>query len=257
MMPIADLPPMMQERVVCSIAAAARYDIPAAVLLAVAEQEGGKPGQWVRNSNGTYDVGAMQFNTHYLRDLAKYGITADHVAASGCYAYNLAAWRLRMHIRKDEGDLWTRAANYHSRTPYYNAIYRAAIERRGAKWATWLQARFPAPATSTTSKGASTQAAPDQGARFRIAAEPSQGGRSPLGGQRMTDAQSAAGVSVGVVTSPSPALLATSGIQPSAQPATITTPTPAAWPPTEQQGWAGVSVGAVSSYVPRTISVSP
>ena len=237
MMPIADLPPMMQERVVCSIAAAARYDIPAAVLLAVAEQEGGKPGQWVRNTNGTYDVGAMQFNTAYLRELAQYGITAEHVAARGCYAYNLAAWRLRMHIRKDEGDLWTKVANYHSRTPYYNAIYRAAIERRGAKWATWLQARFPAPATSTTGKGASTQAAPDQGARFRVAA-------------------SSAPANMGVVTSPSPALLATSGIQPSAQPATITTPTPAAWPPTEQQGWAGVSVGAVSSYVPRTISVS-
>ena len=235
MMPIADLPPMMQERVVCSIAAAARYDIPAAVLLAVAEQEGGKPGQWVRNTNGTYDVGAMQFNTAYLRELAQYGITAEHVAARGCYAYNLAAWRLRMHIRKDEGDLWTKVANYHSRTPYYNAIYRAAIERRGAKWATWLQARFPAPATSTTSKGAS--APPDQGARFRVAA-------------------SSAPANMGVVTSPSPALLATSGIQPSAQPATITTPTPAAWPPTEQQGWAGVSVGAVSSYVPRTISVS-
>ena len=253
MMPIADLPPMMQERVVCSIAAAARYDIPAHVLLAVAEQEGGKPGQWVRNSNGTYDVGAMQFNTHYLRDLAKYGITADHVAARGCYAYNLAAWRLRMHIRKDEGDLWTKVANYHSRTPYYNSIYRAAIERRGAKWATWLQTRFPAPATSTTGKGASTQAAPDQGARFHIAAsstpapaaEPSQGGRSPLGGQRMTDAHSAAGVSVGVVTSPTPALpvVATHSIQPAA--------TPAQAPQTVAQT-TSVSV----PYVPRAVFIS-
>ena len=242
MMPIADLPPMMQERVVCSIAAAARYDIPAHVLLAVAEQEGGKPGQWVRNSNGTWDVGAMQFNTAYLRELAQYGITAEHVAASGCYAYNLAAWRLRMHIRKDEGDLWTKVANYHSRTPYYNAIYRAAIERRGAKWATWLQARFPAPAANTAGKEAPAQAAPDQGAHFRIAAVATQpvptpaagqpqGGRSPLGGQRVTDAQSAAGTNVGAVPS-------------------------AAWPPTDQQGWAGARVGAVSSYVPRTISVS-
>ena len=226
MMPIADLPPMMQERVVCSIAAAARYDIPAHVLLAVAEQEGGKPGQWVRNSNGTYDVGAMQFNTHYLRDLAKYGITADHVAASGCYAYNLAAWRLRMHIRKDEGDLWTKVANYHSRTPYYNAIYRAAIERRGAKWATWLQARFPAPATSTTGKGASTQAAPDQGARFRVAA-------------------SSAPVGVKVVTSPSPALpvVATHSIQPAA--------TPVQAPQIAQTA----SVSA-PPYVPRAVFVS-
>jgi hypothetical protein len=44
-----------QERIECSIQAADHYRIPALVLLAVAEQEGGKPGQKVRNSNGTYD----------------------------------------------------------------------------------------------------------------------------------------------------------------------------------------------------------
>jgi hypothetical protein len=58
-----DLPPDMQERVVCSITAAIKYEIPANILLAIAEKEGGKPGQWVSNSNGTHDVGSMQFNT--------------------------------------------------------------------------------------------------------------------------------------------------------------------------------------------------
>jgi hypothetical protein len=28
-------------------------------MLAIAELEGGKPGQWARNDNGTYDVGAI------------------------------------------------------------------------------------------------------------------------------------------------------------------------------------------------------
>lgn len=37
-----DLPPHLHERVVCSIVAAARYDVPANLILAVAEQEGGK-----------------------------------------------------------------------------------------------------------------------------------------------------------------------------------------------------------------------
>lgn len=128
----------------CSIAAAAQHDVPANLVLAVAEQEGGKPGQWVRNANGTHDVGAMQFNTAYLaRELARYGITPADVAAAGCYAYELASWRLRMHIRNDRGDLWTKAANYHSRTPQYNAIYRAQLVQRAAKWAAWLEARFP------------------------------------------------------------------------------------------------------------------
>jgi hypothetical protein len=141
-MPFIDLPPQMQERVVCSITAAVKYEIPANIVLAVAEKEAGKPGQWVRNANGTHDVGAMQFNTSYLSDLKRYGITANDVAASDCYSFDLAAWRLRMHIRNDQGDIWTKAANYHSRTPKYNIVYRVDLMRKAAKWADWLEARF-------------------------------------------------------------------------------------------------------------------
>lgn len=144
MLPIlADLPPQIQERVVCSITAAMKYEVPANIVLAVAEKEAGKPGQRVRNSsNGTYDVGPMQFNTAYLKDLARYGITAEDVASTGCYSFDLAAWRLRMHIRNDKGDIWTKAANYHSRTPRYNTIYREDLKRRANKWANWLEASF-------------------------------------------------------------------------------------------------------------------
>jgi hypothetical protein len=38
-----------------------------------------------------------------------------------------------MHIRNDKGDLWTKAANYHSRTPQYNAVYRADLMRKASK----------------------------------------------------------------------------------------------------------------------------
>jgi len=136
---VADLPPQLQERVTCSISAAIKYEIPANIVLAIAEKEGGKPGQWVRNSNSSYDVGSMQFNTTYLRDLARYGITANDVAASGCYSFDLAAWRLRLHIHNDTGDLWTRIANYHSKTPQHNATYRADLMVKAAKWADWLE----------------------------------------------------------------------------------------------------------------------
>jgi hypothetical protein len=50
----------------------------------------------------------------------------------------LAAWRLHGHLTNDTGDIWTRAANYHSRTPYYNAIYRTDLITRANKWANWL-----------------------------------------------------------------------------------------------------------------------
>lgn len=141
-MPI-DLPPHMQERIACSIAAAAKYEIPANIVLAVAEKENGKVGQWVRNSsNGSHDVGPLQFNTNYLRELAQYGIAPGHVAAAGCYPFDLAAWRLRKHIKNDKGDLWTRAANYHSRTPEFNQVYRADLMVRAARWADWLDKRY-------------------------------------------------------------------------------------------------------------------
>lgn len=139
---VADLPPLEQERVVCSISSAVKYQVPANIVLAIAEKEGGKPGQRVRNTNGTHDVGPMQFNTAYLRELERYGIEADDVAAAGCYAFELAAWRLRMHLRNDRGDLWTRAANYHSRTPRFNALYRADLMKKATQWADWLEARF-------------------------------------------------------------------------------------------------------------------
>jgi len=183
-----DLPPQLQERVVCSITAAVKYEVPANIVLAVAEKEGGKPGQWVKNSNGTQDVGVMQFNTAYLVELRKYGITADDVAQAGCYSYDLAAWRLRGHLRNDSGDVWTRAANYHSRTPEYNAPYRADLMRKAAKWGAWIEARFvtydatkpgsapTAPATAvaevTPGEGSPTAAQAAPAAATAVAAQP-------------------------------------------------------------------------------------
>jgi len=126
------------ERVDCSIQAANHYHIPSLIMLAVAEQEGGKPGQKIRNSNGTYDYGVMQINTVSLADLRSYGINENHVLDEGCYPYYLAAWRIAGHITNDSGDLWQRAANYHSRTPYYNRIYREKLLQRATKIATRL-----------------------------------------------------------------------------------------------------------------------
>lgn len=139
---IEDFPPPLQERLVCSVSAAKRYQVPANIILAIAEKEGGKPGQWKSNRNGTHDVGPMQFNTSYLHELARHGIGAKDVAAAGCYAFDLAAWRLRKHIQNDQGDIWTKAANYHSRTARHNTIYRADLILKAAKWADWLDARF-------------------------------------------------------------------------------------------------------------------
>jgi hypothetical protein len=140
----ADIPAQFQqERIECSVLAANHYRIPPLVLLAVAELEGGKPGQKVRNSDGTYDYGTMQINTVSLMDLRKYGINEHHVLAKGCYPYYLAGWRIAGHLQNDEGDIWQRAANYHSRTPYYNSVYRTNLLRRAAKIAIRLKINRP------------------------------------------------------------------------------------------------------------------
>ena len=139
---LPDIPAPLQEMVSCSLGAALAYDVPANVLLAVAEKEAGKPGQWVRNDNGTFDVGSLQFNTVYLRELDRFGITPADVAAPGCFPYLLAAWRIRGHLHNDSGDVWTRASNYHSRTPRHNARYRSDLIRRAARWTAWLDSHF-------------------------------------------------------------------------------------------------------------------
>jgi hypothetical protein len=71
------------------------------------------------------------------------GVTAVDVASSGCYAYDLAAWRIREHLSKDTGDLWARSANYHSRTNYYNTLYRADLRVKADQWAHWLAKFMP------------------------------------------------------------------------------------------------------------------
>jgi hypothetical protein len=136
------IPPVHEERVVCSIVASLEYKVPADIMLAIAEVEGGAPGVVSANTNGTVDIGPMQFNSGYLGSLRKYGITADDVNKSGCYPYRLAAWRVKNHLVNDEGDIWTRAANYHSRTPYYNRIYREKLLTAAKKWLHWLRSQF-------------------------------------------------------------------------------------------------------------------
>jgi hypothetical protein len=137
------LPPViLEQRVACAIAAAVKYNIPANLMLAVAEVEGGRPGQVSLNNNGTADLGFLQFNTRYLQTLSRFGIRPEHVQSASCYPFDLAAWRLAGHIAYDTGDLWTRAANYHSRTPAHNAKYRRKLMTVGSKWENWLATNF-------------------------------------------------------------------------------------------------------------------
>ena len=78
--------------------------------------------------------------------LAATGTASATVVMNGTryvYPFLLAAWRIRGHLHNDAGDIWTRASNYHSRTPRFNARYRADLVRRASRWTVWLDAHFP------------------------------------------------------------------------------------------------------------------
>jgi len=56
---------------------------------------------------------------------------------------------VRLHIKNDKGDIWTKTANYHSRTPKYNVKYRADLIVRAVKWANWMENVFSLSNTKT------------------------------------------------------------------------------------------------------------
>lgn len=90
---------------------------------------------WSERGRSSYET-AANYLQHDLPSLKSQLYVGD------LFPYRLAAWRLRGHLRRDEGDLWTRAANYHSRTPRHNARYREQLMRRAWRWSQWLRRQF-------------------------------------------------------------------------------------------------------------------
>lgn len=115
----------------CMILASQTYAVPSAVLVGIYKAEGGKIGQEVSNTNGTYDLGPMQINTLWMPELAsKWGVTTDMahqwVRDDACTNIGVAAWILKNHM--DETDNLSQAiAHYHSRTPKHGTRYKKRV----------------------------------------------------------------------------------------------------------------------------------
>lgn len=128
----------------CVIQAAMRQGVPANVLLAIASVEGGKNGQYVRNTNGSDDLGHFQVNTIHFSKGEVFGhVRKEDAAWRGCYNAELAARLLRQKLdAPGTQDYWVRVANYHSATPRFNATYRAKLVPLAARWGHWLQTYY-------------------------------------------------------------------------------------------------------------------
>lgn len=89
--------------------------------------EDGKPGQFVRDSNGTYDIGPMQINSIWLRKLRSLGITPRELADNGCLNIDVGSAILAMNIKAANGNIARGIGWYHSHTPRLARQYRHKV----------------------------------------------------------------------------------------------------------------------------------
>lgn len=128
----------------CVLRAANEYQVPGNVLLAIGSVEGGKEGTASRNDNGTYDLGVFQINTAHWRSggiMSQAGISQLDIRDNGCYSARVAAWLIRSRVDESKGkkSYWTAVADYHSKTPKYNAKYRKKLVSYSVSWGKWME----------------------------------------------------------------------------------------------------------------------
>lgn len=123
----------------CLITAANTYQVPPAVMIGIMQVEGGRVGQQVRNTNGSYDLGPMQVNTLWVPQLAKIWNVRPQTAQTwirddGCVNVNVSAWILKQKIL-ETGSLYQGIAHYHSATTWRGHNYAtkviAAMDKKG------------------------------------------------------------------------------------------------------------------------------
>lgn len=115
----------------CLMLASQTYSVPPAVLVGIYKAEGGKIGQEVGNTNGSYDLGPMQINTLWMPELAeKWGVNVDTarkwVRDDACTNVGVAAWILKGHLNETKS-LSQAIAHYHSRTPHHGTRYKKRV----------------------------------------------------------------------------------------------------------------------------------
>ena len=130
--PVVTVPPARSLTSDCVAGAALEYGVPLAALMGILAAEGGKEGEALGNTNGTWDLGPFQVNTCHLNTLADQGFTPEDILVDGCMNARAAAWILRREYTRT-GDLWSAIGRYHSRTPTLHAAYIARVKKHLAR----------------------------------------------------------------------------------------------------------------------------
>lgn len=110
----------------CIVPAAAFHGVNHFLLRSILQVESRlNPTAVARNTNGSIDVGIGQMNSMHFGELAKHGVTPDHLR-DACIGTYVAAWHLAKSIHR-HGNTWQGIATYHSATPYFNRRYQALL----------------------------------------------------------------------------------------------------------------------------------
>ena len=111
----------------CIIEASQKHGVPLAALLGILSVEGGRVGEALSNTNGTWDMGPFQINTCHSNLLESKGMSPKDILTNGCANSHFAAWLLQYHV-KQRGDIWSAIAAYHSVTPHLGQAYLQRVQ---------------------------------------------------------------------------------------------------------------------------------
>lgn len=112
----------------CVTDAAQAYSLPLAALVGILATEGGKTGEALGNTNGTWDMGAFQVNTCHVKELLRAGFLPEAVLRDGCTNAYAAAWVLRKEYDRTR-NIWDAVGAYHSRTPHLRDAYLGRVRK--------------------------------------------------------------------------------------------------------------------------------
>ena len=121
----------------CLQQASKRFRVPASLIQAIMDVEGGTSGNVSHNTNGSYDIGPMQINSIWLPEVEKRGGSLQLLLYHSCANIHFGAWLLSREMvdidptRIDRAQFWRAVGNYHSHTPDLNARYAEKV------WNAW------------------------------------------------------------------------------------------------------------------------
>ena len=112
----------------CVVDAAAQYNLPLAAMVGILATEGGKTGEALSNTNGTWDMGPFQINTCHVNELLQAGMAPEVILQDGCANAYAAAFILRKEYDRTR-NIWDAVGAYHSRTPHFRDAYLGRVRK--------------------------------------------------------------------------------------------------------------------------------